>query len=384
MNSKWRLTLIYLCGFLIAIHYASVAYVNSSMLTQIVGEGKISLFFILGSILSICSLILAPYLLKKCGSIMTFLLFITIEIIAVFGIGILNSAFIVIIFFLLHQGAGSMLSFNLDLNLEQEIKKEGTTGSKRGIFFTVQNLAWIFAPLALSVFIIDGMFDKIYLLSGLALIPLFLLVGFFFKDIVPTHKHKTDIRLAFMSLLKGGDKVRIISSQFILSVFYSWMIIFLPLLLNKEMGFSWEQIGLLLPIMLLPFLLFELPAGILGDKKIGEKELLVVGFLIMFISTSIIPLIEGPIFFTWAIILFLTRTGASLVEISSESYFFKHVKEVDVGLISLFRMTRPLSFIVVPLITIPITHYFSYSTSFYFLAFIVLAGLLFIPKVDTK
>lgn len=136
--------------------------------------------------------------------------------------------------------------------------------------------------------------------------------------------------------------------------------------------------------MLLPFLLFELPAGILSDKKIGEKEILVVGFVIMSVSTFIIPTLSAPIFWIWTVILFATRIGAALVEISSESYFFKHVKEEDTGLISLFRMTRPLSYVIAPLFALPVIYFFSYSTSFYFLALFVLLGLFFIPKVDTK
>ena len=104
----------------------------------------------------------------------------------------------------------------------------------------------------------------------------------------------------------------------------------------------------------------------------------------MSLSTFIIPFLQSPIFWIWATVLFITRIGASLVEISSESYFFKHVKEEDTGLISLFRMARPLSFILAPLVAIPVVYFFSYSTSFYFLALLTLSGLLFIPKVDTK
>jgi MFS family permease len=162
------------------------------------------------------------------------------------------------------------------------------------------------------------------------------------------------------------------------------MIIYLPLLLSSEIGFGWDKIGVMFTIMLLPFLIFELPAGLLGDKKFGEKEILVLGFLIMFFATLVIPTISSPIFWLWALVLFGTRIGASLVEISSESYFFKHVKETDVGPISLFRMARPLSFILAPLIAIPVISFFSYSSSFYFLAFFTLLGLLFTPKVDTR
>jgi predicted MFS family arabinose efflux permease len=162
------------------------------------------------------------------------------------------------------------------------------------------------------------------------------------------------------------------------------MVIYLPLLLSKEMGFGWPKIGVMFTIMLMPFLLLELPAGFLADKKIGEREILIAGFFIMFLATLAIPRLASAAFLTWAAVLFATRVGASLVEIGSETYFFKHVKEEDTGLISLFRMTRPLSFVVAPLFALPVIYFFSYSTSFYFLALFTLLGLFFIPKVDTK
>ena len=157
----------------------------------------------------------------------------------------------------------------------------------------------------------------------------------------------------------------------------------MPLLLNKEMGFGWDKIGLMFTIMLLPFLLFN-GQLVFGRQKTGEKEILTIGFIIMAVATFLIPIISAPIFWIWAVVLFVTRIGASLVEIASESYFFKHVKEKDVGEISVFRMVRSFSYVLAPLIAIPVIYFSSYSTSFYFLAIFTLLGLLFIPKIDTR
>jgi MFS family permease len=107
------------------------------------------------------------------------------------------------------------------------------------------------------------------------------------------------------SLRQAGDTARSIGVQFVLNFFFAWMVIYLPLLLAKEIGFSWDKIGFIFTIMLLPFLLFELPAGILGDRKLGEKELLVFGFVVMFISTLAIPLLSVPAFWSWALLLFV-------------------------------------------------------------------------------
>lgn len=367
-----------------AVHFASVSYINSSLLGQFIGNGTLSILYIFGSLLAVISLLLAPFLLRKFGSILVFLFFIVLEILAVFGMGNVSLASLVIFFFIIHLSADSILYFCLDINLEQETKIEGTTGSKRGVMLAISNIAWVLSPLALVFLINQNGFSKVYLLSGIALIPLFFLVDMFFKNTKKASVATSNILLAIGSLIKQKDQARIIIIQFILNFFYSWMVIYLPLLLNKEIGLGWDKIGFIFVIMLLPFLLFELPAGILSDKKIGEKELLIIGFIIMFAATFMIPTITTSIFWIWATVLFITRIGAALVEISSESYFFKHVKEENTGLIGIFRMSRPLSYVIAPLFALPIIYFFSYSTSFYFLAIFVLFGLFFIPKVDTK
>lgn len=367
-----------------AVHFASISYVNSSLLGQFVGNNALSILYVLGSLLAAASLLLAPFLLRKFGSIFVFLFFVSLEILTVFGLGSFSLASLVLFLFIIHLSADSILYLCLDLNFEQEIKREGTTGSKRGVLLFISNIAWVLSPLALVFLITQNSFSKIYFLSGIALIPLFFIIILFFKNTKKAAASDANIFLTIRSLWQGGDRARIIGVQFVLNFFYAWMVIYLPLLLSKELGFSWDKIGFMFVIMLLPFLLFELPTGILGDKKMGEKEFIVAGFTIMFLSTFMIPILRDPIFWIWAMILFATRTGAALVEISTESYFFKHVKEEDTGLISLFRMVRPLSFAIAPLFAFPVIYFLSYSASFYFLAFFVLLGFLFIPKVDTK
>lgn len=300
------------------------------------------------------------------------------------GMGFLNSAPLIILFFIIQLALGSVLYFWLDLCLEQETKIESTTGNKRGALLTFSNLAWVISPLALTVLISQNNFSRVYFLAGLAMIILLPIVSLSFKNIKNTDPAKTKIFSGFNLLWKAKDQLRIALVQFVLNFFYSWMVIYLPLLLSKQIGFGWDKIGLMLTIMLLPFLLFQWPAGYLADKKIGEKEILVVGVLIMSGATFIIPSLSYPIFWIWATVLFFTRIGASLAEIATETYFFKHVKESDVSEISVFRMVRSFAYVLAPLIAWPVVYFFSYSTSFYFLATFTLLGLLFIPKVDTK
>lgn len=369
---------------MLAMHYALVAYVNSSLLAGYLSPSLLNMFYALGSLLSVLALYLGPILFKKYGSVLVTLFYVALEIFAVFGMGSVTLGSFIIFLFLLHQSGESMLYFALDVHLEQETKKEGLTGSTRGIFLTVANIAWVTSPLLISFLVKGNDFSNAYLLSAATLVPLFILTATCFKNTSEVSAKNVNVFKMLKRLLNDGDEKRVIIGQFILQFFFSWMTIYLPLLLSINVGFEWKQIGLLFTIMLLPFLLFELPVGRLADKKWGEKELLYFGFAIMGIFTFFIPFMHHKIFWAWATILFMTRVGASIVEVASESYFFKQVKESDTALISLFRMTRPLSSIVAPIIAIPILTTFSYSGSFVFLALFTFLGLLVVPKVDTR
>ncbi|OHB15421.1 MAG: hypothetical protein A2431_04055 [Candidatus Zambryskibacteria bacterium RIFOXYC1_FULL_39_10] len=384
MNSKGRLRTVYLMGFLMSAHFALISYVNSSLLGQFVSIGTLNVLYIVGALLDICLLLLAPYLLRRYGNITSFLFFIVIEILVIISMGFFDSASLIIPLFIIQLGLGSVLYFWLDLCLEQETKVESTTGNKRGALLTFSNIAWVISPLALALLISQNNFSPVYFLAGLFMIVLLPIVGLSFKNMKNPDLTKTKMFSGFKLLWKNKDQLRIALVQFVLNFFYSWMVIYLPLLLSKQIGFGWDKIGLMLTLMLLPFLIFQWPAGYLADKKIGEKEILVVGILIMSAATFIIPSLSHPVFWIWATVLFATRVGASLAEVATETYFFKHVKERDVSEISVFRMVRSFAYVLAPLISWPVVYFFSYSISFYFLATFILLGLLFIPKVDTK
>ena len=78
----------------------------------------------------------------------------------------------------------------------------------------------------------------------------------------------------------------------------------------------------------------------------------------------------------WMVAMFITRVGASFVEVTSESYFFKHAQGEDTDKMSLFRMARPISSIVVPLLGAVALSFTDMSFSFVLLALLMVPGLL--------
>jgi MFS-type transporter involved in bile tolerance (Atg22 family) len=87
------------------------------------------------------------------------------------------------------------------------------------------------------------------------------------------------------------------------------------------------------------------------------------------------------------IAMFATRVGASLIEATSESYFFKHTNGDDNALISFFRITRPLSYVLGALLGSITLYLFNDQMQFLFmvLAFLMIPGFFFTLKLkDTK
>jgi MFS family permease len=165
------------------------------------------------------------------------------------------------------------------------------------------------------------------------------------------------------------------------------MVIYIPIYLHNYIGLPYNVIvGMIIPIALIPFPLFEIFLGRIADKYWGEKEILITGFIIAGFGVMLIPFITSTLWWVWAITLFITRIGASFIELMSESYFYKHVDSRDVSLMSAFRMLRPLSYIFGTIVaTAALAILPEFRDLFFVLGIFLLAGVHFSSGlVDTK
>ncbi|MFM2357975.1 MAG: hypothetical protein RJA61_712 [Candidatus Parcubacteria bacterium] len=375
---------VYLGNLLLAFHWYTILYVNSSFISTLVGEEKVGLIYTIGSFLNLLLLLLTPRILKRFGNYKFIVSVIVIEALATLGLALIGYTTLALILFIIHQALVPLILFGLDVFLEEYSPNESTTGSTRGVFLTLANLALVISPALAGLVLTNGDYWKIYLLSTIFLVPI-LGISSVWRSNKKTIIENTSILNTFRRLRKNKDIFLIWKANFILQMFYAFMVIYLPIYLHEYIGFEWSHIGSILTIMFLPFLLFEFPIGRLADKKLGEKEILGTGFVIAGLSTALIAFIEVPLFALWALILFTTRVGASFIEITSESYFFKHVKTTDTDLVSFFRITRPLSFIIAPLIASLLLPYITYGTLFGIVGVMMLFGLQYSLRIqDTK
>ena len=375
---------IYIMGFVFSIALALPLYINSSYLNDYVSDKYIGLIYTLGSIISFFMLIFMPKILSQFGNYKTSLAFTTLTAILMFALTYFTQLYIIAPIFVIYLSLLTLIFFNFDIFLEK-YSNDGETGGVRGTFLTITNLAILASPIIAGSILTNGDYWKIYLIGAIFMSGLSLLLVSNFKNFKDPKYDQVPFINTLKLIWENKDMRSVFLANMLLRFFYAWMTIYTPLYLHEHIGFDWSQIGIMFTVMLLPFVLFELPAGKLADSKFGEKEMLIIGFLIIAISTASITLIDGQIFWLWALVLFITRIGASMVEIMTETHFFKHVDGTDTDVIGFFRNNRPVAYTIAPLIASFILIFTDFEYLFLILGIFMLFGMYISTQIkDSK
>ncbi len=378
------LNTLFLSNIFVSFHYALVIYLNSSFLSKFFTDTQISSLYIIGSILNVIILLNASKFLEKISNYDFAVYTLLLEFLSTACLAVTTSPFLVALSFITHLSAISTLLFNLDVFVESVSNDESMTGSIRGTYLTITNIMIVLAPLTISFLVKDTNYSLVYFVSSFLMIPLYLIVRKF-KYVDEAKMHHISIEKTLSEYVKSSDLYNVFISHTLLQLFYGFMVIYTPIYLEKYIGFSWSEIGIIFTIMLLPFVIFELPVGELADNKYGEKEFLTIGFVIMGVFTLIISFITIKSFWLWATILFITRIGASLVEVSSESYFFKKIDKRRTDVISLFRVSRPLALVLAPVIATVAFGFIPFQYIFIIVGSIMIVGTHYsLALRDTK
>lgn len=379
------INIIFISNILLSFHYCLIVYINSSFLAQYFSDTQISVLYIIASILNIILFLNATRILNTLSNYKTTLYAISFETLAALGMAVARNPFLAGLYFLVHAVIIAFISFNLDVFLESATSDENKTGEIRSMFLTVGNVMWVIGPSIIAAFLIGNNYYTIYLLSLLFIIPMFYFVKKYLANTEQSQMEKIRVRETIRKCISDKNIYNIFSVQFLLQFFYSYMVIYMPIYLSKYIGFSWSQIGLMFSIMLLPFVLFEIPVGDLADEKYGEKEFLSTGLLIMGLSTIFISFVTVRNFWIWAVVLFITRIGAAFVEISSDTYFFKKVDQSRADVISFYRLNRPLSYVIAPIVAVLSLQFIPFQYTFIIIGSILIVGTKYsLALQDTK
>lgn len=385
MNKITKIKRIYILSFIFAFHIALSSYINSTFLTNFFSEDYVGLLYTIGSIITLILLSTSSTILKHFGNRRFVLGLLLINMLALAGLITSGNSFIVGLSFISFITTNTLVLLCIDIFIEHfgDIK---VIGKIRGFYLTIINLAWLISPLITGLLITkEGGYKTIYLIAFAAVV--LMTVGLFLS--IKTFKDKKYERTPFFKaykLLKQNHHIWAITMiSFILRFFYSVMTIYTPIYLYKHIGFGWDQIGVIFTIMLIPFIILGLPIGFFIDKyNISKKYLLSIGIIIMSLSTLVISTISDKNIALWALIMFMTRIGASIIETTSEIYFFTHIKEEEAYLLGMFRDMGPISTIIAPIVATIILLFVPFKFIFVALGILILFGFYYIPKLKNK
>ncbi len=381
MMSK-KINRMYILSFLFSLHIALSAYVNSTFLTSIISERYVGLLYTTSAIIALLLLTKSSSILKYFGNRKLTLRLLFINMLSLAFIITSTNPYVIALSFIGLSTTNTLIFLCIDVFIEHyaSLKFMGTI---RGLYLTIVNLGWMLSPLITSYLITqDGGYKAIYIVSFLATVIMTIGLVFSIRKFKDKVYKKTPFLETYKYLKKNKHMLAITVINFMLQSFYAWMVVYIPIYLNKHLGFNWSQIGVMFTIMLSPFVIFDMPIGILIDKyKVSKKILLYIGFSIIILSTFMVSIVTAHDILIWSIILFLTRTGASIIETTSEIYLFTHIKEEETYLLGLYRDMSPLSYILAPLIATVIFIYLPFHSLFLILSIILISGFYYIPKL---
>ncbi|MEK7539492.1 MAG: MFS transporter [Patescibacteria group bacterium] len=361
---------IFLAGFLFSLHLALTSYVNSSFLSFFLKEKNVGLLYTLGFIVSIIALLLIPKILIKIGSYKFLLWSVGLNAISLLFLSISKSIWLIIPIFVSYLTLNTIIIFSLDELLLIFSKNYGV-GKIRGLYIAIISAAWVLAQSVSGTILNNFSFSALYFISFVVM-ALFFIVSFFFLRKSPDPNYdRTPISESLKIFFKNKNLTRAFKINFFLQFFYAFMIIYTPIYLNAHLGFTWSEIGVIFTIMLTPFVILPFFLGKYSDK-IGERRMLIFGFTLVSLATLSLFFITQREIWIWILILFITRIGASTIEIMSDIYFFKHIAPENDEFIGIYRNAAPVAFIFAPLVAIII---FSLTPSFNFI-FLILGAMM--------
>lgn len=337
-------TVLFVSNFSFALFAALPAYILLPYLSSLMPTAYAGFVISGGALVALSLFLFLPRLVARYGIQRLALLFAIIEMAALLLLALSPGIIAVCMLIALSVSVQPLLSYELDLLLEATVTDKGSTGRVRTLFITAWNLASLTAPLLMGALLAGGdEYSRVFLAGAAALVPFIVL---FATQHLPQGDplNPSHMRDTLVCIMHDRDLAAVTFGHFILYCFYIWAPLYVPIYLHDTLGIPWSSLGWMFSVMLIPYVLVEYPAGWLADKFIGDKELMLLGFLVAGGALVAISTVSSstPLLLI-LVILVSSRIGAALIESMTEGHFFRRVSEKDVNSISVFRGIWPLA-----------------------------------------
>ncbi len=374
MNT-YAISLLAIIFFFLGFAQAILIYTISSYFKTSFGTENVGIFYFIPYAATLYIFLNIYKILHYWKQSFFLFLLLFLKILIIFGLLFLPASWAGSLLLMLYIIIGALIWSGFNVILES-FSEDNFSGRIRGIILAIVNTGFLVGPfLAFNVlekFGFSGVF--LIVLPIYSLILILSIIGFRHIDI--KSEKITSIKELIGKFWQRKNISKNYYIAFVLDFFYSIMIIFAPIYL-LDLGFSWEELGKIFTLMLIPFVIIQYPIGFIADKKIGEKELLIVAIFLMGFSTLFFYLNSSRAdLASWAIILILTRIGAAMMEVLRDSYFYKRIDGRDANLIHFFHTYGPLAQIAAVTISFPIILFFPLKTIFLITAIVIFSALI--------
>jgi MFS family permease len=340
------LIVTYMLTLLYALHYGIPLYATSSYLHQYFGSSWVSALYMIGSIGALwMSMSLAKYIRKFHTYNFTAGLVVA-EILVTILLAISHNMYLVALFFIIHFVLQALLYVCLNVFVES-FSKHAETGSIRGLFLALFNMGILISPLVGGTLLSRTSFEVLYIVAALMLVPFLFFLHKYLSHVREPAYHTIDMAGALKVAWKNKNIRAALIAVLVVQCFYAVMIIYSPLYLATIGIPLTVYLSFILPLALIPLVLLPYELGMLADTRFGEKELLIIGLLILVVTTFLCVIVTSSDPRIWVLILLVSRIGASCVETMAFTYFFKKVGPEDASLTALFSNAYSAATIIV-------------------------------------
>ncbi|MFA6503162.1 MAG: MFS transporter [Candidatus Paceibacterota bacterium] len=369
-------TILFIGNFFFSIFTALAIYVTLPFLSSFMSDTAAGLVVSFGGIISVAIFPFLPRLVARYGAQRLTVAFTAAEMIAVSALAIVPSAFAGALFIILGLAVLPLISYELDLLLEAISTEKSSVARTRTAFLTSWNFGSLAAPLLLGLILANSNeYGRVFLVAAVMLVP-FLALFAGHKLPAATVPKITHMQDTLVCISHDRDFSAVTIAHFLLYLFYIWAPLYVPIYLHDSLGIPWSELGWMFAVMLIPYALVEYPAGWVADRYLGDKKLMLAGFIIAGLALASFGMLspKSPL----VLILFIlvgSRVGAALVESMTEGHFFRRITEQDINSMSIFRGIWPLANVIGPIVGSLILYYSDFQTFFALTGgFIILAG----------
>ncbi len=340
------LLVTYAMTFLYALSYAIPLYATSSYIHIYFNSSIVSATYVCGSLFALFASIRVAKSIKRFHTYRFTLGVAALDIITLLFFGHTGNHYFLPFIFVIHFVLQTLLYISLNVFIES-FSAHAKVASIRGLFLAILNLGVIISPLIGGLILMVSSFSTLYTVAALILIPYMLLVQKYLSHVKEQAYHTIDLLEASRRAFRDKNLKAALIGSLTVESFYAVMVIYSPIYLTLIGIPLTTYLTVILPIALIPLVLLPYELGFLADRKFGEKEMLIIGLLILAVTTFSIILITSPNVHLWAFVLLLSRIGASFVETMAFGYYFKKIGPEDPSLTALFINMRGTATIIV-------------------------------------